>query len=283
MMPQTDVVVEQVKEKWAASVPDIPVAQSQVWQETLNANIRFEFGRNEWDMPELRTDRIFVFPEGARVGAWAGAPRVYATIHLVLYGTGAKETILPEKSILAAYTYDERFEDIWRRPAEIAIGILDAGWAGVVAPNYSGYADDPRAMRLWQIYRSRWVARFFQEAGINIIPDFVMQRGTEAAAYAGIPKGIETISMETQTATARIMDMGLIRECVQEIKPKTVFFYGIGKGCREVAEKQGCRVVECASWVSARRYDFLHFRKGRVQASVFDRLHWNGPTQARLW
>lgn len=265
----------------------------QVWETTLNSNITFELNRNEWDLPELRRSMIFQFPEGKTVGTWAGAPRVYADYHLVIYGWDSMETVIPHKSILACYTHDQRFERIWTATEEIAAEMVRRGWLAIVSPNFSIYEDDPKAAQVWQLYRSRWVARFFQEVGIPVIPDIQLSAKVDQLVYAGLPKGCPTVAFETQTISPfsykrpeqRDRGKRLITEFLRTIKPQCVLLYGRGKGMRELVESEGIRVVETESRMTIRREDFLRFR-GKIQGGQpqwLSELTWTGPTQGRLW
>jgi len=86
---------------------------------------------------------------------------------------------------LVFYTEDWRYEGIWQRPSIIRLTQADS----FVEPNYSIYADSPLALVLWQTYKKRYAARYWQSLGLrcfvdlNVHPDFYVQN------FLGVPKG----------------------------------------------------------------------------------------------
>ena len=60
---------------------------------------------------------------------------------------------------------------------------------GVLTPDFSMYLDTPRALNIWNCFRSRALARFLQENGVNIIP-IVSWSDYESLSWCfeGIPK-----------------------------------------------------------------------------------------------
>ena len=65
------------------------------------------------------------------------------------------------------YVDDYRFDAIWKDPAKV----LKSGVKALVEPNCSLYDTTPIAYGLHQIYKKRWIARYFQECGILIYAD----------------------------------------------------------------------------------------------------------------
>ena len=58
-----------------------------------------------------------------------------------------------------------------------------------MTPDFSMYLDTPRALNIWNCFRSRALARFLQENGVNIIPT-VSWSDYESLSWCfeGIPK-----------------------------------------------------------------------------------------------
>jgi hypothetical protein len=71
---------------------------------------------------------------------------------------------------LGFFTEDFRFERTWNDSPGFTEWLRDMDFAGVAAPDFSTWADWPLTLRLYNIYRSRWCARYWQEAGIPVIP-----------------------------------------------------------------------------------------------------------------
>ena len=77
----------------------------------------------------------------------------------------------PQNSIMAFYTFDEYFEAYWEQMSIMTSKLINARIGMAVTPNYSQFGDRPFTQCLWSLFKSRYVARYWQEAGINVIPD----------------------------------------------------------------------------------------------------------------
>ncbi len=66
------------------------------------------------------------------------------------------------------FTDDYRFEPIWKEPARYKLAMQRA--ACVLSPDFSLFADMPRALQIWQTYRSRWMVRALMAMGAVVIP-----------------------------------------------------------------------------------------------------------------
>lgn len=72
--------------------------------------------------------------------------------------------------VLGHFTEDYRFNDAYSSAADYLEELLEADWDCVISPDFSTYGDWPMGIVLHNLYRSRWCARFWQEAGIKVIP-----------------------------------------------------------------------------------------------------------------
>jgi len=61
------------------------------------------------------------------------------------------------------YTEDRMFEVVWKTPQRI----LDSQAVAVVEPNFSVYVTTPKALAIWNTYRKRWLARWWQAHGLR--------------------------------------------------------------------------------------------------------------------
>jgi hypothetical protein len=75
-----------------------------------------------------------------------------------------------DKSIISFYTDDRFLERWWANPAYYVARLKAVKVLGAVEIDLSRYGNMPWVMVAWQIYRSRWMARFMQDAGIPLIP-----------------------------------------------------------------------------------------------------------------
>lgn len=65
---------------------------------------------------------------------------------------------------------DWRFEGAYDNVAEFAAWVRDEQWTCVLQPDFSVYSAWPFPLRLWNLYRSRWVARYWQSLNIFVMP-----------------------------------------------------------------------------------------------------------------
>jgi hypothetical protein len=148
---------------------------------------------NPWGLPDLRSDRLAdVVPSGTWTGE--GDPAGL----LVPFRSAATSRL--RGAVLCFYVPDWRFESVWAQAVRTVSTLHAAGLAAVVAPDFSMWRDDPLAVQLWNLYRSRWVARYWQEAGINVIPNlqFADERTLEFA-FAGMPVEAPVMAVECRT------------------------------------------------------------------------------------
>lgn len=105
-----------------------------------------------------------------------------------------------------------------------------AGASGVIAPDYSLYMDMPRAMQIWNVYRSRAVAYYLSKKGLYVIPN-VRWADEESYdfAFAGVRKnGI--VAVGTHGCYKKKKDRYLFHkgflEMIKRLNPKFIIIYG---------------------------------------------------------
>lgn len=83
---------------------------------------------------------------------------------------------------------DYQFERVWNRP-ERYIDMLRR-FDCVVCPDFSVYLDMPMPMKLWNIYRSRALGHWWQQEGLNVVPN-VTWSGVDSFDYCfdSLPQG----------------------------------------------------------------------------------------------
>ena len=123
------------------------------------------------------------------------------------------------------YTDDYRFEKLWKSPEDLP------KTAAVVAaePNFSCFDTTPLAVVLYQIYRKRWIARFWQEMGVHILVDLNVTSKYYEYNFIGVPKGWR--SYATRGYKERPEDVILEYEAaVQWAETTDIFFVVYGGG-----------------------------------------------------
>lgn len=108
------------------------------------------------------------------------------------------------------YTDDYRFEQLWKSPEDL----LKTGCVNACEPNFSCYDTTPFAVVMYQIYRKRWLARLWQEAGVRVLVDLNVTvkyyeynligvpRGWRAYVTRGYGEHLDDIRMEYEAACA---------------------------------------------------------------------------------
>jgi hypothetical protein len=121
---------------------------------------------NLYDIPCLRLDRQ------------AGQ----LELPFVPYGTGRKNRRV---ATLHFYVDDYRFNALWKNPAKI----FDSNPAAAVECNYSLFDTTPLAFGLQFIYQKRWMARYWQENGIQVYVDLNVSSKFFEYNRMGVPEG----------------------------------------------------------------------------------------------
>lgn len=121
---------------------------------------------------------------------------------------------------------DYRFENVWIRPTAGLERVMAA--EVVLTPDFSVYTDFPRAVQIYNIYRSRWIGRFWQDNDIKVIPT-VSWADKESFDYCflGIPKNslvaVSTVGVDKEST--HLFEAGF-DAMVQKLEPSRIVCYG---------------------------------------------------------
>lgn len=74
-----------------------------------------------------------------------------------------------DKTGVHFYLDDYQFERVWNFPNRYAK--LLSQYKCVITPDFSMYVDMPLALQIYNHYRRCWLQRYWQDNGINVIPD----------------------------------------------------------------------------------------------------------------
>lgn len=75
----------------------------------------------------------------------------------------------PDKNSWIHFFIDDyQFERVWQQPTQYLNLLKQAD--GVITTDFSMYIDMPKALQIYNCYRNRALARYFQKEDINIIP-----------------------------------------------------------------------------------------------------------------
>lgn len=87
------------------------------------------------------------------------------------------------------FLHDYQFERVWNYPQRYIDTLKKFDF--VLSPDFSPYADSPKAIQIFNVYRNRWMGRFWQEQGIKVIPTVTFNTDKESLKYCldGIEEG----------------------------------------------------------------------------------------------
>ena len=155
---------------------------------------------------------------------------------LIPYRTNvrAKEPLGESEGAVHFFLDDSVFEPAWNRPPKGLQYVSKFGFA--LSPDFSLYAAFPPVLQMYNVYRNRWVGRFWQERGISVIPSVSWsdERSYEYC-FSGIPRGstvaISTVGVghtgETERLRrARELFRAGYQELVRRIEPGLLLLYG---------------------------------------------------------
>ena len=146
---------------------------------------------------------------------------------------------------------DYRFEPLWTRPHLWTQRFLGTG-VQLVQPDFSMLEGAPYALNLWQLYRSRWLARHWQESGLQVIPSLAWCSQTLAMVGEGIPRGsVVAIEARPIGKPEAVLRRGLIR-ALERVQPSALLLYGAEQRLTEWC-KDRVQTVSLPAWSPRRR------------------------------
>lgn len=127
-----------------------------------------------------------VFPTNNSLGIPLLDPMLQAEfldVPFALWGTIRQSEAF--KGTYHFYRQDEGFEAVWKAPHKL----VNTRCINVIESNFSCYLDMPPAIAHYQVYRKRWLSRYWQHYGVRIFVDLnVSERYYDLNLY-GVPKG----------------------------------------------------------------------------------------------
>lgn len=97
-------------------------------------------------------------------------------------------------------------------------------------PDFSLYMNMPRAINVWNVYRSRLIGQMCQDYGLNVIPTVSWaERETFEFCFDGLPKNgtlaISTIGIKKDELAIEIFRQG-VNAMIKKLTPKKLLLYG---------------------------------------------------------
>jgi hypothetical protein len=133
--------------------------------------------------------------------------------------------------VVGFYRWDSFFEALWRSPQRYIDLFLQHEVTAVVEPDFSLWRDDPLIVHVYNVYRTRWMGRYWQEAGITVIPSLNWSdERSFSFAFSGIPQHAPVVAVECRTAGQTDGDrrafLAGLSEGVRQVAPQKLIIYG---------------------------------------------------------
>ena len=195
-------------------------------------------GEPKWGVPKLRDD-MMVTDLPSPLDSWAGSatrdepdPEMWWLYNYGIDSTSGMRDA--SRIILSFYCFDDYFDDWWFATAKHMTRAMNAGIKYAVTPNFTVSTEMPGAMNLYNLYRSRYIGRYFQEIGIPVILDLEYYEPLLDVWLATAPKHVPWASMQVQTRgkneeTPAQMQK-YMRTIMEAVKPENIIIYGTPKG-----------------------------------------------------
>ena len=169
------------------------------------------------------------------------------------YANGVKDR---EKKGVHFFLDDYQFIRLWADPDRYT-GMLQQ-FSYVMSPDFSMYTDFPKALQIYNHYRKHWLAAYWQEQGINVIPTICWSdKESFEWCFDGEPThgAVAISSVGTQNSKERKQKfLDGYMEMVDRLQPTQIIFYGkVPEECkgnivRVKAFSEKFNEVEVAQW-----------------------------------
>lgn len=133
----------------------------------------------------------------------------------------------PENIGVHFFLHDYQFERVWKYPDRYTECL--SKFAYVLSPDFSPYADTPKALKIFNVYRKMWCGRYWQEHGLKVIPTITWGNDEDLEwCLEGVPKH-STIAISTM-GEGRWANFNSLKSNWQRIldklEPETILLYG---------------------------------------------------------
>ena len=171
---------------------------------------------------------------------------------LIPYGTQVRRSYAQTKGKCVHFFLDDyQFEPLWNKPNKTLQPIINIGYA--LSPDFSLFIGYPRTLQIYNVYRNRWLGRFWQYNGVEVIPTISWgEPETYEFCFLGVPKNsivaISTVGINNKEKKA-VFKHGF-EEMIRQLEPKLVLVYGETK---PVEFEEYCDVKYYPSFWKVRR------------------------------
>ena len=124
---------------------------------------------------------------------------------------------------------DYQFERMWITPHRQIERLKD--FSCVFTPDFSLFLDMPRAMKIWNVYRSRLIGQIMQDTGLKVIPTLSWaEEETFEFCFDGLESG-GVFAVSTRGVVRNKKAQGIWKTgmdfAIEKLKPKCIICYGV--------------------------------------------------------
>jgi len=213
--------------------------------------------------------------------AWAGSatrdkPENEDPDHWWLYNYGVDSTSGMEhvaNSFVSFFTFDEYFERWWDAPSKYVAKLINSKVKYAVTPDFSSVSEMGNTFCLWQIYRQMYLGRYFQEAGIKLLPHVIWPDGDmeflENITLAALPDEVPVLMLQLQTIDEKNVAGGIqhfkdqVQKIIKTVNPETLVVYA-GKPGLEFVQSLNLHGSDLR-WLNTRQAALSESMKGRTK------------------
>ena len=168
-------------------------------------------GVGKYDIPEIMP--VYELP---KIKEWIG-------FNYVLSDTN------PKGKAVHFFIDDYQFERVWNNPDKYIDKLRQ--YVCVASPDFSPYGDMPLILQIYNHYRKHWVARYFQEHGVTVIPTIRCSTDRRSLDWFldGEPKESIVLYSSMWASMDDLFGVTMKKEwnkMIKTLNPKKVFVYG---------------------------------------------------------
>ena len=148
-------------------------------------------------------------------------------IDLIPYHTCKKKKIGDREKTVHFFLDDYKFEQVWVNPKKYIE--LFQFYNGIISPTFSIWENQPYALNVFNMYRSRWITRFYQECGVKVLIDARWaDKSTYDLCFSGIQKNSPIIvnTVGTKMLDNRKLFKDGFEVMLDRIQPSKLYVYG---------------------------------------------------------
>lgn len=184
-------------------------------------------------MARLNFDKVFPL---SKLGIPLLLPQFQAKqveLPVDIWGRNARAKCAAKAKTILFYTDDYRFSALLNNPEILA----DAGIKIIGEVNYTVHANMPYPLAIFQIYKKRYISRYLQEMGIEIMVDLNVPTNYEELNKEGIPKGWNSFVTRGYEMVEILQANFDVARSISGVDYPNLVVYGGGKDVRHFCDK----------------------------------------------